>query len=69
MSKDIVIFWISQTGSSESVLERPNKFQPVFTMVNVVSFFALKSSEGNKLLLTSNRTWLESQSLKILKQS
>jgi hypothetical protein len=42
------------TGSSESVLERPNKFQPVFTMVNVVSFFALKSSEWNKVLFTSN---------------
>ncbi len=55
------------TGSSESVLERPDKFQPVFTMVNVVSFFALKSSEWNKLLLTSNGTWLEPQSLKILK--
>jgi hypothetical protein len=47
------------TGSSESVLERPDKFQPVFTIVNVVSFFALKSSEWNKLLLTSNGTRLE----------
>lgn len=42
------------TGSSESVLVRPDKFQPVFTMVNVVSFFALKISEWNKVLFTSN---------------